>query len=152
MAIERTLVLLKPDAVQRGLCGPIITRLEATGLKIVAMKLMQVDEALARRHYSAHDGKPFFPGLIKFITSSPIVAMVLEGKGAIALARKEMGETDPAKAAPGSIRAMYATDIGRNIIHGSADAQDAQREISIFFSPAEIIAWRRDSEGWITES
>ncbi|MFH1140313.1 MAG: nucleoside-diphosphate kinase [Chloroflexota bacterium] len=150
--MERTLVLLKPDAVQRGLAGAIIARLEARGLKIVALKLMQMSEALAHRHYEAHVGKPFFPGLVQFITSGPLVAIVLEGKNAVAVVRTTMGATDPAKSSPGTIRGDLAIDMGRNLIHGSDSPEAAQREIALFFRESEIVDYRRDTDPWITES
>ncbi len=150
--MERTLVLLKPDALQRGLTGEIISRLEARGLKIVAVKLMQMTETLAQRHYQAHVDKPFFPGLVEFITSGPLVAMVLEGKDAIEVVRRTMGETDPANAGPGTIRGDLAIDIGRNLVHGSDSPEAAQREIDLFFQEAEILDYRRDTDRWITES
>ncbi len=149
--MERTLVLIKPDAVQRGLIGAIISRLEARGLLLVAVKLLTVDEALARRHYEAHVNKPFFPGLVKFITSSPIVAMVWQGKNAVDVVRATMGATDPLKAAPGTIRGDWALDIGRNLIHGSDSPESARREIEIFFRPEEIKEYSRDVDPWITE-
>ena len=148
---QRTLVLLKPDAIQRGLVGAVISRLERPGLKIVAMKLMRVDDSLARRHYAVHEGKPFFPGLVQFITSSPIVAMVLEGPNAVQVARKAMGETDPVKAAPGSIRGDLGLEIGRNLVHGSDGPETAENEIALFFSPAELVAYPRDYDRWIVE-
>ncbi|MBI4312562.1 MAG: nucleoside-diphosphate kinase [Chloroflexi bacterium] len=150
--MERTLVLLKPDAVQRGLVGQIIARLEARGLKIAAMKLMQMDQALAHRHYEAHVGKGFFPGLVGFITSGPLVAMVLEGKDAVAIVRNTMGETNAAKAAPGTIRGDFAIDIGRNLIHGSDAVDSAKREIAIFFRDSEILSYSRANDPWILES
>lgn len=150
--MERTLVLLKPDALQRGLVGELTTRLEARGLKIVAMKLMQMSQALARRHYEAHVGKPFFPGLVEFITSGPLVAMVLEGKDAVAVVRNTMGATDPAKASPGTIRGDLAIDMGRNLIHGSDSLEAAQREIALFFKESEVVDYQRDTDPWITES
>lgn len=149
--MERTLVLIKPDAVQRGLIGAIISRLEARGLLLVAIKLLRVDEALARRHYEAHVNKSFFPGLLKFITSSPIVAMVWQGKNAVDVVRATMGATDPLKAAPGTIRGDWALDIGRNLIHGSDSPESARREIEIFFRPEEIKEYSRDVDPWITE-
>jgi len=149
--MERTLVLLKPDALQRGLTGEVISRLEARGLKIVAMKLMRMTETLAHRHYEAHVGKPFFPGLVKFITSGPLVALVVEGKDAINVVRRTMGETDPAKAGPGTIRGDLAIDMGRNLIHGSDSLEAAQREIALFFQESEILDYRRDTDPWITE-
>jgi nucleoside-diphosphate kinase len=144
--MERTLVLLKPDAVQRGLVGTIISRLEGKGLKIIAMKMMQVDEALARELYAVHQGKPFFQGLIDFITSSPVIAVVFEGQGTIEVVRRTMGETNPAQAAPGTIRGDFASDIGRNLIHGSDSAESAEREISLFFLPEELLSYEREGE------
>jgi nucleoside-diphosphate kinase len=144
--MERTLVLLKPDAVQRGLVGAIISRLEGKGLKIIAMKMMQVDEALARELYAVHQGKPFFQGLIDFITSSPVIAVVFEGQGTIEVVRRTMGETNPAQAAPGTIRGDFASDIGRNLIHGSDSAESAEREISLFFLPEELLSYEREGE------
>ena len=149
--IERTLVLLKPDALQRGLVGVVLERLERRGLRIAALKLMHVDEALAHRHYGEHQGKSFFKGLVDFITSGPIIAMVLEGKGAVEVVRATMGTTDPTKALPGTIRGDLALDIGRNLIHGSDSVETAKREVSLFFSPGEIVSYTRDVEGWITE-
>ena len=148
---QRTLVLIKPDGVQRGLCGEIISRLERTGLKLVAMKLLVVDAALAKRHYEAHAGKPFFPGLVEFITSSPVVAMVWEGRQAVDVARKVMGATDSAKAAPGTIRGDFGLDIGRNLVHGSDSLESAEREVSIFFPPKEVLSYKRAPDAWTTE-
>ncbi|MBI4339086.1 MAG: nucleoside-diphosphate kinase [Chloroflexi bacterium] len=150
--MERTLVLLKPDAVQRGLVGQILGRLEGRGLKIAAMKLMQMDEALAHRHYEAHVGKAFFPGLVEFITSGPLVAMVIEGKEAINIVRATMGDTNAAKAAPGTIRGDLALDIGRNLIHGSDSSEAARREIALFFQESEVLSYKRATDPWITES
>ncbi len=150
--MQRTLVLVKPDAVQRGLAGELITRLEQRGLKLVAMKMMRVTEELARRHYSALREKRFFPGLVNFITSSPIVAMVVEGANAVELARNTMGTTDPVQAAPGTIRGDLATSIGQNLIHGSDSAESAQKEIDLFFDPSEILSYDREVDRWITES
>ncbi len=150
--MERTLILLKPDAVQRGLVGTLLAKLEARGLKIVGIKMLQVDEALARRHYGEHVDKPFFPGLVSFITSGPIVAAVLEGNNAVAVVRQTMGATDPAKAAPGTIRGDYALDLGRNAIHGSDSVETAQKEIALFFSPSDVLSYERATDPWITES
>ncbi len=150
-APERTLVLLKPDAVQRGLVGALISRFEATGLRIAAMKLIQMDEALAKKHYAVHQGKPFFAGLVQFITSGPIMAMVLEGPRAIEIVRKAMGATDPAKAAPGSIRGDLAVSIGMNLVHGSDGPETAAREVALFFSAKEIIGYQRSLDRWIVE-
>ena len=152
MPVERTLVLLKPDAVQRGLVGELISRLERRGLKLVAMKLMRVDQELARRHYAEHVGKPFFSGLIEFITSSPIVAMVAEGKSAVGIVRSVMGATDPLDAAPGTVRGDLAVSIGLNLIHGSDSLESAAREIELFFSPGEIVSYDRETDRWIIES
>lgn len=130
---QRTLVLVKPDGVKKGLTGEIISRLEKKGLKIAAMRMLQMDKALARKHYAVHDGKPFFAGLVDFITSGPIVAVVVEGEKSVEVVRKLMGETDPVKAAPGTIRGDYGLDIGENLIHGSDSEENAQVEISLFF-------------------
>ena len=151
MTTETTLVLVKPDGVQRGLSGEIIRRLEQTGLKVVGLKLMQVSRELAGRHYAEHEGKPFYEGLVGYITSSPVVALALEGPDAIAITRKMMGVTKPAEAAPGTIRGDFGVDIGRNLIHGSANAEDAAREVGLFFSDDELHRWDRAIEGWITE-
>jgi nucleoside-diphosphate kinase len=137
--MQQTLVLLKPDAVERKLVGEIISRLEKRGLKIVAMKMIRMDEALAKRHYAIHEGKPFFEELVEFITSGPIVAAVFEGKDAVTEVRSVMGATDPADAAPGTIRADLAEDIGHNLIHGSDSEETAEKEIKLFFSEAEIL-------------
>jgi nucleoside-diphosphate kinase len=131
--IQRTLVLVKPDGVQKGLIGEIISRLEKKGLKIAAMRMLQMDKAMARKHYAVHDGKPFFAGLVEFITSGPIVAVVVEGDKSVEVVRKLMGETDPVKAAPGTIRGDYGLDIGENLIHGSDSEENARTEIALFF-------------------
>lgn len=150
--MERTLVLVKPDGVQRGLVGEIISRLEKTGLKLVALKMLHVDREMAGKHYAIHQGKPFFEGLVSFITSSPLIAAVFQGENAVELVRKTMGATDPVKAAPGTIRGDLALDIGRNVVHGSDSVENAQKEISLFFSPKELISYERQVEPWITES
>jgi len=137
--MQRTLVLLKPDALKRGLVGEIISRLEGRGLKIVAMKMIWVDNALAKRHYAVHEGKSFFEELVDFITSGPIIAAVFEGEDAVEVVRNTMGETDPAKSAPGTIRGDLAESIGRNLIHGSDSEETATREIDLFFSNVEIL-------------
>jgi nucleoside-diphosphate kinase len=136
--MERTLILVKPDAMERNLGGAILARLEAAGLKIVALKMLRVDEALANRHYAEHIGKPFFKDLVAYITSYPIIAAVFEGNEAVAVARKTMGATDPKKAEPGTIRRDLGVDLQRNSVHGSDSPQSAQREISLYFSPEEI--------------
>ncbi len=148
--MERTLVLVKPDGVQRGLVGRIVGRLEEKGLQLVGMKMVRVSQELAHRHYSAHEGKGFFPGLVEFITSSPIVALVVEGKGAVEVVRRLVGETDPLKAAPGTIRGDFGLDIGHNLVHGSDSAEAAEREIGLFFSAGEVLDYPRELEPWIT--
>ena len=149
--MERTLVLVKPDGVQRGLIGEVVSRLERRGLKLVAMKLMRVDEALARQHYAEHVDKPFFHGLVEFITSAPLVAMVWEADNAIEAVRKTMGETSPAASGPGTIRGDLALDIGRNLVHGSDSPGSAQREVGLFFSAEEILDYTRSADPWIKE-
>ena len=149
--MERTLVLVKPDGVQRNLIGAIINRLERRGLKIVAMKMLQMDRPLAERHYAVHKGKGFYEGLVKFIISSPLVAMVLEGRDAVAVVRKTIGETDPAKAAPGTIRADLGIDTGRNLVHASDSVENAGKEIALFFSPKEIMDYTLDVDRWVNE-
>jgi len=150
--MERTLVLVKPDGVQRGLVGEIISRFEKTGLKLVALKMLRMDKEMAGKHYAIHQGKPFFEGLVSFITSSPLIAAVFEGNNAVEVARKTMGATDPVKAAPGTIRGDLALDIGRNVVHGSDSLENAQKEISLFFSPKEIVSYNRQIEPWLRES
>lgn len=150
--MSRTLVLLKPDTVQRALVGEVIARLERRGLNIVGMKLMQVSDDLAHRHYAEHEGKQFFPGLVQFITSSPIVAMVLDGENAVQLVRAAMGSTNPAESTPGSIRGDYGMTVGMNLVHGSDSDQSAKREIDLFFSPNEIVDYERGIDQWVTES
>ena len=149
--MERTLILIKPDALQRGLAGEIISRLEQRGLKFAGMKLMQVDDALARRHYAEHEGKPFLESLVSFITSSPLIAAVLEGPDAIAAARSMMGATDPQQAAPGTIRGDFALYVQYNLIHGSDSPESAQREIALFFDEAELVTWERSTDPWLFE-
>ena len=150
-ASERTLVLAKPDAVQRGLAGEIISRLERRGLKLVAMKLMRIDDALARRHYAEHEGKPFFAALVEYITSAPVVAMVLEGPSAVQAVRGSVGATNPAEAAPGSIRADFALERGKNLVHASDSPESGVRETALFFKPEELVDWDRSSDPWIYE-
>ena len=149
--MARTLVIVKPDAVQRGLIGPIISRLEATGLKIIGLKFMQIDRDLAARHYAVHEGKPFYEGLIDYITSSPVVVMVLEGPRAIEIVRRTMGATRPAEAQAGTIRADLALEIGRNLVHGSDSPETAAYEMDLFFTEAELVPWARDTDRWIYE-
>lgn len=150
--MERTFVAIKPDAVQRGLIGEIINRIEKRGFKIVAMKLVQLSEDKAKLHYKEHEGKPFFDKLVSFITSGPIVAIVVEGVNAVKTLRKTMGATNPQDAEPGTIRADFGHDLGRNIIHGSDSIESAKREISIFFEENEILtSWDRATDKWIIE-
>ena len=130
---QRTLVLVKPDGVKKGLIGEIISRLERKGLAIAAMRMLQMDDALARRHYAVHDGKPFFAGLVEFITSGPVVAVVVEGEKCVEVVRRLMGETDPVRAAPGTIRGDFGLDIGENLIHGSDSDENARKEMANFF-------------------
>lgn len=141
--MERTLVLIKPFGVQRGLIGKVIDRFEREGMRIVGLKLMRMDEALARKHYAAHVGKSFFPGLMQYMMSGPIAAMVVEGDGAIERVRAIMGATDPVKAAPGTIRAEWAVDVQRNLVHGSDSPESARTEIALFFSDAELFEYEK---------
>lgn len=150
-ASERTLVLAKPDAVQRGLAGEIIARLERRGLKLVAMKLMRIDDALAKRHYAEHEGKPFYASLVDYITSAPVVAMVLEGPSAVQAVRGSVGATNPAEAAPGSFRADFALERGKNLVHASDSPASGERESALFFKPEEFVTWTRDTDPWIYE-
>ena len=149
--MERTLVIIKPDAVQRGLIGEIVTRFERRGMRIAALKLIHIDEALARRHYAIHEGKPFYAPLIRYITSSPVVVMVLEGNDAIEIVRRTMGATNPAEAAPGTIRADLGLEIGRNLVHGSDGPETAAFEVPLFFTEDEILSYGRDTDRWIFE-
>ena len=148
--MERTFIIVKPDAVQRGLVGEIIARFERRGLKIVAMQFIQVSEELARRHYAEHEGKGFFNGLISYITSSPVVAMVLEGTGAVATVRATVGSTKPAEAAPGTIRADFGLEIGRNLVHASDGPATAAKEIALWFGE-NLVSWNRATDPWIFE-
>lgn len=149
--MERTFLAVKPDGVQRALVGEIVGRFERKGFKLVGLKLMQVTREMAETHYGEHQGKPFFEGLIGFITSGPIVAMAWEGKGVVATARQMMGATNPANAVPGSLRGDYAVDMGRNVIHGSDSPESAARELGIFFRPEELVTWTRDLDRWFYE-
>ena len=149
--MERTLVIIKPDGVQRQLIGPIISRLEQRGLKIIALKMMQVSQDLARRHYAVHEGKPFYESLIQYVTSGPVVAMVLEGPNAIEATRATMGATNPTKASPGTIRADYALQMGRNLVHGSDGPETAAAEIALWFNEDELLSYSRDADRWILE-
>jgi nucleoside-diphosphate kinase len=149
VAQERTLILLKPDAVARGLVGAILERYERRGLTFEAMKLVQVDAALARKHYAEHEGKPFFPGLVEYIQSGPVLALVVAGADAVAVCRTVNGATDPKKAAPGTVRGDLAMDIGRNLVHGSDSVESGKREIDLWFKPAENAHTK--ARAWIYE-
>jgi nucleoside-diphosphate kinase len=147
--MERTLIIVKPEGVQRGLVGQVLARFEAKGLKLVGMKLMRISTELAEKHYAEHQGKSFYPGLVQHITSSPVVVGVLEGPGAIAIARAMMGPTNPASAAPGTIRGDYGLSVGLNIIHGSDGPESAQREVGLFFDESELVSYERATDPWV---
>lgn len=149
--MERTFVMIKPDGVQRGLSGEIISRFEKKGYKIVGLKMLQLERSLAEKHYEEHIGKPFFEPLIKYITSGPVLAMVLEGKDAVAGVRSMNGATNPADALAGTIRGDLAIEIGRNVIHGSDTLNSAEREISIYFDPKELCDYKKSLDEWIKE-
>jgi nucleoside-diphosphate kinase len=149
--LERTLVIIKPDGVQRGLIGEITHRLERRGLKIVGMKLMTISNELAQKHYGVHQGKPFYEGLVQYITSGPVVVMALEGKKAIETVRNTVGATNPASAAPGTIRGDLAVEIGRNLIHASDAPESAENEVKLFFGDEALASWDRASDKWILE-
>ena len=152
MASERTLVIIKPDGVQRGLIGPIISRLEGRGLKLVGLKLVQVSQNLAERHYAEHEGKPFYPGLLRYITSGPVIVLCVEGTSAVQMVRNTVGATNPLNAAPGTIRADWALDIGRNLIHASDAPATAERELALWFEPSELVSFPRDIDRWVFEN
>ncbi len=149
--MERTYLMVKPDGVQRNLAGETISRFEKKGFKIIGLKMLKISRELAEKHYGEHVGKPFFEQLVGFITSGPVVAMVIEGKDAVSAAREMMGATNPLKAAPGTIRGSFGIDIGRNVIHGSDSPDSARREIALFFKDEEIIDYNRDVDQWIYE-
>jgi nucleoside-diphosphate kinase len=151
--MERALIILKPDAIQRGLMGTILSRLEQRGLKFAGLKMIQIDEALARKHYGEHEGKPFFNGLVSYITSAPVVVAVVVGKaGTVEMIRAMVGATNPAKAAPGTIRGDLAVEIGRNLIHASDSPESGEREVGIFFANSELVGeWARNNDAWIYE-
>lgn len=149
--MERTLILIKPDAMQRGLATEILGRLERRGVRIVGLKLMQVDRELAERHYGEHRGKPFFEGLVSYITACPIIAAVLEGTNAVESVRNTMGKTNPKDAAPGTIRGDYGLEIGRNLVHGSDSVESAEREVNLFFAPSEVLEVKRAIDPWVFE-
>lgn len=147
--MERTLIIVKPEGVQRGLAGQVLTRFEAKGLKLVGLKLLQIPRELAERHYAEHQGKPFYEGLVSHITSSPVVVGVLEGPEAISVARTLMGPTNPRTAPPGTIRGDYGLEIGMNIVHGSDSPASAEREIGIFFASNEVVSYERAVDSWV---
>ncbi len=149
--MERTFLAIKPDGVQRGLVGEIISRLEAKGFTLVGLKFIQVSRELAEQHYGVHQEKPFFKGLVEFITSGPVVAMVWEGEGVVAAARKMIGSTNPLTAEPGTIRGDFGVNIGRNIIHGSDAPETAQQEVSLWFKEEELASWQPSLTPWIQE-
>ena len=150
--MERTLVLVKPDGVERGLIGEIISRLERRGLRLVAAKFIQVSQGLAETHYAIHKGKPFYEGLIKYITSAPVMAMVWEGPNAVSAIRQTMGATRPTEAAPGSIRHDFALEVGRNLTHASDSIENGKKEVALWFDTAELVDWKRDIDQWIFET
>ncbi|HUS94612.1 MAG TPA: nucleoside-diphosphate kinase [Patescibacteria group bacterium] len=149
--MEQTLILVKPDGVQRGLVGQIVSRFENRGMKLVGLKLIHMTNELAAQHYSAHQGKDFYDNLIEYIVSGPVVAMVWSGKDAIAAARATMGSTKPVDALPGTIRGDFGMEIGRNLVHGSDSPQNAKKEVALFFDKSELINWLRDIDKWIKE-
>jgi len=149
--VEQTLVLIKPDGVQRGLIGPTITRLERRGLRLVALKLMQISKELASRHYAIHQGKPFYEPLLEYVTSGPVAVMVWEAPNAISIVRKTLGATRPAEAEPGTIRGDFGLEVGRNIVHGSDGPESAAFEIDLYFEKSELVNWQRSLDRWIFE-
>lgn len=149
--MERTYAMIKPDGVQRNLVGEIVRRIEAKGYKIVAMKMLQLTKEMAEEHYREHVGKPFYPGLVSYITSGPVVAMVLEGKNVVKGMRTLMGATNPADALPGTIRGDFGLDVGRNVIHGADSVESAAREMAIYFKPEELLSYSKAVEGWLYE-
>ena len=149
--MEKTFVMIKPDGVQRGLIGEILKRFEAKGFKLKGLKLIQVTNELAKEHYAEHEGKPFYPGLVEYITSGPVVTICLEGKGVVAEVRKMMGATNPKDAQLGTIRGDFAQDIGRNIIHGSDSVESAERELAIYFKPEELLEYDYLPYTWLFE-
>lgn len=150
--MERTLVLVKPDGVQRGLVGEVIARLEKRGLRLAGAKFMQVSREMAERHYAVHQGKPFYEGLVSYIISAPVMALVWEGPNAVAAVRQTMGATRPTEAAPGTIRHDFALTIGRNLTHASDTPENGEKEVSLWFQPEELVQWNRPIDGWIFET
>jgi nucleoside-diphosphate kinase len=149
--VEQTLVLVKPDGVERGLIGEVIARLERRGLRLVAAKFMNVSKRLAETHYAIHKGKSFYDGLISYITSAPVMAMVWEGPNAIAAVRQTMGATRPTEAAPGTLRHDFALEVGRNLTHASDEPANAEKEVALWFKKDELVAWKREVDKWIFE-
>jgi nucleoside-diphosphate kinase len=149
--MEKSLIILKPDAVQRGLIGPILTRLEQRGLKFSGLKLMQISQELANKHYSVHQGKPFYNSLVEYITASPVVVLAVQGNDVIKIVRSTVGATKPAEASPGTIRGDFGLEIGRNLIHASDSPENGETEVSLFFQPSELLNWERNTDAWIYE-
>jgi nucleoside-diphosphate kinase len=149
--VERTLVLVKPDGVERGLIGEVLSRLEHRGLRLVAAKFMRVSQQLAETHYAIHKGKPFYDGLIQYITSAPVMAMVWEGPNAVAAVRQTMGATRPTEAAPGTLRHDFALEVGRNLTHASDEPGNGEKEVALWFKKEELVDWTRDVDKWIFE-
>lgn len=149
--MERTFVMVKPDGVQRGLIGEVIARLERRGLRLVAAKFMQVSKELAETHYSIHKGKPFYDGLISYITSAPVMAMVWEGPNAVGAVRQTMGATRPTEAAPGTVRHDFALEVGRNLTHASDSVENGAGEVALWFKQEELVDWSRENDKWIFE-
>ena len=149
--MERSLVLVKPDGVQRGLIGEVISRLERRGLRLVAAKFIQVSRELAETHYAIHKGKPFYDGLIAYIVSAPVMAMAWEGPNAVAAIRQTMGSTRPTEAAPGSIRHDFALEVGRNLTHASDSVENGEKEVALWFKPEELVDWNREVDRWVFE-
>ena len=148
---EQTFFMIKPDAIQRGLMGEIISRIERSGLKIVALKFLHVSRELGEKHYAVHQGKPFYDKLVQFITSSPALAMVVQGINAVHNGRKLVGATNPFDSSPGTIRGDYGLDIGRNLVHASDSVENAQIELKVYFTPDEIVSWTQNSDIWVYE-
>lgn len=149
--MEQSLVLVKPDGVQRGLVGEIISRLERRGLRLVGAKFMQVSKALAEEHYAEHKGKPFYDGLVTYITASPVMAMAWEGPNAVAAIRQTMGSTRPTEAAPGTVRHDFGLEVGRNLTHASDKPETGQREVALWFKKDELVSWTREIDKWVFE-
>ncbi|MBI5934236.1 MAG: nucleoside-diphosphate kinase [Chloroflexi bacterium] len=149
--MERTLVLVKPDGVQRALIGEVISRLERRGLRMAAAKFMAVSKELAETHYAIHKGKPFYDGLISYITSAPVMAMVWEGPQAVAAVRQTMGATKPVEAAPGTLRHDFALEVGRNLTHASDTVENGAKEVALWFKQEELVNWSREVDKWVFE-